>query len=234
MTYLDEFLKHVLENVDDYTGETLAEEAASILYKKYVFTYLDRQLDVIKTEKERIGLLGTDAVKVSPPAADPAITALSKAKIKHLEDGSELIDFANHAAERLSKEDFQGFLSLFDDVRGTGPDGIRLALQGLDADRPAVKIDNPFTAGNIPPLAELYPYRDGSGVGLDYFLKTDGVMNDFVLSVSFEKTGDGVKTVFVDLRVQQWMDPPCLVDLHLQLQLRHLFLHMLGGMDINP
>lgn len=202
MTYLDEFLKHVLENVDDYTGETLAEEAASILYKKYVFAYLDRQLDVIKTEKKRIGLLGTDAVKASPPPADPAITALTKAKIKQLEDGSELIDFANHAAERLSKEDYQGFLSLFDDVRGTGPDGIRLALQGLDADRPAVKIDNPFTAGNIPPLAELYPYRDGSGVGLDYFLKTDGVMNDFVLSVSFEKTGDGVKTVFVDLRVQ--------------------------------
>ena len=79
MTYLDEFLKHVLENVDDYTGETLAEEAASILYKKYVLAYLDRQLDVIKTEKERIGLLGTDAVKVSPPPADSAITALTKA-----------------------------------------------------------------------------------------------------------------------------------------------------------
>jgi len=106
--------------------------------------------------------------------------------------------FARQAALALAEERFEEFLALFDDTRGATPQAVCLALQYLDARRPPVKIDPPIPSDDA--MAALIPYRDGSGMRLDYPLKTGGRWNDLVLSISFEREAGRMRRVLVDLR----------------------------------
>lgn len=108
------------------------------------------------------------------------------------------ITFVENALEKLAKEEYASFLSLFDSSRITTEDELILALKYLDETCPIAKIDNPALKLNHQRI-NLIAFRDGDGYQMDYDLTTDGEPNDLTLQIEFLKTENGYIVSLDDL-----------------------------------
>ena len=118
-----------------------------------------------------------------------------------VETGKEkdcFVAYIEQALAKLSIEDDDAFLSLFDTSRLSKKELI-LALRYLDATQPVMKIDDPTSTKNKQDIY-LEAFNDGSGYFMDYDLMTDGELNDLTLQVEFIKKENGYFVVLNDLR----------------------------------
>ena len=118
-----------------------------------------------------------------------------------VETGKEkdcFVAYIEQALAKLSIEDDDAFLSLFDTSRLSKKDLI-LALRYLDETQPVMKIDDPISTKNKQDIY-LEAFNDGSGYFMDYDLMTDGELNDLTLQVEFIKKENGYFVVLNDLR----------------------------------
>lgn len=118
-----------------------------------------------------------------------------------VETGKEkdcFVAYIEQALAKLSIEDDDAFLSLFDTSRLSKKDLI-LALRYLDETQPVMKIDDPTSTKNKQDIY-LEAFDDGSGYFMDYDLMTDGELNDLTLQVEFIKKENGYFVVLNDLR----------------------------------
>ncbi|RGC23187.1 hypothetical protein DXA09_07920 [Absiella sp. AM54-8XD] len=118
-----------------------------------------------------------------------------------VETGKEkdcFVAYIEQALAKLSIEDDDAFLSLFDTSRLSKKDLI-LALRYLDETQPVMKIDDPTSTKNKQDIY-LEAFNDGSGYFMDYDLMTDGELNDLTLQVEFIKKENGYFVVLNDLR----------------------------------
>lgn len=118
-----------------------------------------------------------------------------------VETGKEkdcFVAYIEQALAKLSIEDDDAFLSLFDTSRLSKKDLI-LALRYLDETQPVMKIDDPTSTKNKQDIY-LKAFDDGSGYFMDYDLMTDGELNDLTLQVEFIKKENGYFVVLNDLR----------------------------------
>lgn len=119
----------------------------------------------------------------------------------YAEKGNEqslFIDFAERALGVLAKEDYCGFLAMFDSSRLTESDLI-LALRYLDNTMPILKIDDPLSVKIERQRIHLGAYTDGSGYYMDYDLTTDGQLNDLTVQIDFLLRENGYFVVLDDL-----------------------------------
>ncbi|MCH4285568.1 MULTISPECIES: DUF7668 domain-containing protein [Bacillota] len=118
-----------------------------------------------------------------------------------VETGKEkdcFVAYIEQALAKLSIEDDDAFLSLFDTSRLSKKDLI-LALRYLDETQPVMKIDDPTSTKNKQDIY-LEAFDDSSGYFMDYDLMTDGELNDLTLQVEFIKKENGYFVVLNDLR----------------------------------
>ena len=118
-----------------------------------------------------------------------------------VETGKEkdcFVAYIEQALAKLSIEDDDAFLSLFDTSRVSKKDLI-LALRYLDETQPVMKIDDPTSTKNKQDIY-LEAFDDSSGYFMDYDLMTDGELNDLTLQVEFIKKENGYFVVLNDLR----------------------------------
>lgn len=118
-----------------------------------------------------------------------------------VETGKEkdcFVAYIEQALAKLSIEDDDAFLSLFDTSRLSKKDLI-LALRYLDETQPVMKIADPTSTKNKQDIY-LEAFNDGSGYFMDYDLMTDGELNDLTLQVEFIKKENGYFVVLNDLR----------------------------------
>ena len=114
-----------------------------------------------------------------------------------VETGKEkdcFVAYIEQALAKLSIEDDDAFLSLFDTSRLSKKDLI-LALRYLDETQPVMKIDDPTSTKNKQDIY-LEAFDDSSG----YFMDYDGELNDLTLQVEFIKKENGYFVVLNDLR----------------------------------
>ena len=118
-----------------------------------------------------------------------------------VETGKEkdcFVAYIEQALAKLSIEDDDAFLSLFDTSR-LSKKYLILALRYLDETQPVMKIDDPTSTKNKQDIY-LEAFNDGSGYFMDYDLMTDGELNDLTLQVEFIKKENGYFVVLNDLR----------------------------------
>ena len=118
-----------------------------------------------------------------------------------VETGKEkdcFVAYIEQALAKLSIEDDDAFLSLFDTSRLSKKDLI-FALRYLDETQPVMKIDDPTSTKNKQDIY-LEAFDDSSGYFMDYDLMTDGELNDLTLQVEFIKKENGYFVVLNDLR----------------------------------
>ncbi len=118
----------------------------------------------------------------------------------YAEQGREqdvFIAFVEDALEKLAKEDYTSFLSMFD--RSMTEPELILCLRYLDKTRPVLKIDDPAQVKSQNKRVDLFVFRDGRGYRMDYDLTTNGEINDLTLQVKFLKEKDGYVVSLDDL-----------------------------------
>lgn len=109
------------------------------------------------------------------------------------------VSYIELAVAKLARGQYTAFLQMFDDSR-LSEDDLVLALRFLDTDRPITRVDNPLEVKSSECLFDIGEFNSGDGYYMDYYLTTDGELNDLTLSCEFLKADGGYSVCLSDLR----------------------------------